>query len=117
MPRTSYRDMLADWQKLEAAVRGNEPDLPILIPYRMELDTHIEEVQAAKVRQTLLELDRELATLELRKEINAGRDHVIRLRSQIRAALGPRDQRLRDFGIAPIGKRPRKPTQEDPHDV
>jgi hypothetical protein len=116
MSRNSYRDMLADWQKLTAAVRGGETDLPILIPYRMGLETHLESVQAAKVRQTLLEADRELATLELRHEIAAGRDHIIRLRSQVKAALGPRDERLRDFGIAPIGKRPRKPPQEDPHE-
>jgi hypothetical protein len=112
MPRSSYRDMLGDWLKLTAAVRGSETDLPILIPYRMGLDTHLESVQEAKARQLLLELDRELATVELHKEIVAGRDHVIRLRSQIKAALGPRDERLRDFGITPLGQHRRKPTPE-----
>jgi len=112
MPRLSYKNVLDDWQRLTAAVRGSETDLPILIPYRMGLDTHLESVQEAKVRQTLLELDRELATLELHKEIVAGQDHVIRLRSQIKAALGPRDERLLDFGITPLGQPRRKPTQE-----
>jgi len=116
MPRLSYRNILAEWRKLMAAVRGSEPDLPILTPYRMELETHLEGVLDAKLRQALLEANREQATAVLHEAIVAGRDHVIRLRSQVKAALGPRNERLRDFGITPLGKRRRKPTQEGSHE-
>ena len=37
--------------------------------------------------------------------ICAGLDKARRLRSQVKADLGPRDPRLRVFGIAPLGKR------------
>jgi hypothetical protein len=38
----------------------------------------------------------------------AGGDAAIRLRSLVKSRLGPRDERLPKFGIAPIGKRPHK---------
>lgn len=79
------------------------------IPGRSSLEAHLESVRIARSRQLALQKQRRKATLELRQKVLVGLDEVRCLRSQMRAELGPRDARLRLFGIKPL--RPRKPEE------
>lgn len=88
-------------------MRANEVDFPVLTAYRVALEGHVENVRIARARQLALQKQRRKATQELRQLVLAGLDEVRSLRSRVRAELGPRDVRLRLFGVKPL--RPRKP--------
>ena len=103
----SYRSLLYEWHRLLAAVRESEVDFPVLAAYRVTLEGHLESVRTARARQLALQRKSRKATGELRQMVLAGLDEVRCLRSQVRAELGPRDARLRLFGVKPL--RPRKP--------
>ncbi len=105
----SYRCLLEEWGRLLAAVRAGEVDFPVLTAYRMALESHLENVKSARTRQLALQDESRQATRELRQMVIAGVDEVRRLRSRVKAELGPRDARLHRFGIKPLG--PRKPAQ------
>ena len=101
----SYRSLLREWGRLLAAVRANEVDFPALTAYRVALEAHVENVRITRIRQLALQKQRRKATLELRQFVLAGLDEVRCLRSRVRAELGPRDARLRLFGVKPLGPR------------
>jgi hypothetical protein len=98
----SFRCLLEEWGSLLAAVRAAEADFPVLTVYRLALEGHLENVKAAKARQLALQEDRRQSTREVRQRVLAASDEVKRLRSRVRAELGPRDARLRLFGIKPL---------------
>ncbi|HKI05008.1 MAG TPA: hypothetical protein VKK31_23720 [Thermoanaerobaculia bacterium] len=98
----SLRGLLEEWGRLLAAVRAGEVDLPVLTPYRVALEGHLENLKAARARQLALREDYRQATREVRQRLLAGSDEVRRLRSRVKAELGPRDARLRLFGIKPL---------------
>ncbi len=101
----SLRRCLEDWGLLLAAVRAGEVDFPVLTACRETLEGHLENVKAAKARQLALLEDYRQATREVRQRVLAGSDQARRLRSRVKAELGPRDARLRLFGIKPLGGR------------
>ncbi len=103
----SYRSLLSEWGRLLAAVRTNEVDFPVLTAYRVVLEGHLENVRLARARQLALKKQSRKATRVLRQLVLAGLDEVRCLRSQVRAELGPRDERLRLFGVKPL--RPQRP--------
>lgn len=98
----SYRCLLAEWGRLLAAVRAGEVDFPVFTAYRVALEAHLENVKAARARQLALQEEGRQATRELRQMVLAGADDVRRLRSQVKAELGPRDARLCLYGIKPL---------------
>lgn len=104
----SYRSLLLEWGRLLAAVRANEVDFPALTAYRLALEGHVESVRIARARQLALQKQRRKATQELRQLVLAGLDEVRCLRSRVRAEMGPRDARLRLFGVKPLRPRNRK---------
>ncbi len=101
-----YRCLLEEWGRLLAVVRAGEVDFPVLTAYRAALEGHLENVKAARARQSALQEECRQATRELRQMVLAGSDEVRRLRSRVKAELGSRDPRLRLFGIAPLARRP-----------
>ena len=100
--KTSLRCLLAEWGSLLVAVRAAEADFPALTAGRVALEGHLENVEAAKARQLALREECRQATREVWQHVLAGSDEVRRLRSRVRAELGPRDARLRLFGIKPL---------------
>jgi len=101
----TYRCLIENWERLLSAVRASEAESPALTPLRVDLEGELEAVKAAKVRQLSLLAASRSSTRELQQRIAAGLDKARRLRSQVKADLGPRDVRLGLFGIAPLGKR------------
>jgi hypothetical protein len=94
--------LLEEWGRLLAVVRAGEVELPVLTPYRVALEGHLENVRAARARQLALQEDCQQATREVRQTVLAGSDEVRRLRSRVKAELGPRDARLHLYGIKPL---------------
>ena len=100
--KRSLRCVLEEWGSLLVAVRAGEADFPALTAHRVALEGHLENVKAARARQLALKENYRQATREVLERVHAGSDDVRRLRSQVRAELGPRDARLRLFGIKPL---------------
>jgi len=102
MTITSYAKLVDDLESLLGKVGEHQSELPCAEPLRLKLQVHLEELKAIKDRQILHQAAGQAATADLKRWMTATRTVAIRLRSYIRSALGPRDKRLSQFGIAPI---------------
>jgi hypothetical protein len=110
----SYAGTTDAWERLLVATQENLEQLPSVEPHRSALEKHLQATKTVKARQDSHTAARQEATQELRAMIGQGRELVIRLRGAIRAELGPRSERLVQFGIAPIRKRTRRRKPEEP---
>lgn len=112
---TSFADMVHDWQTLLVAVRDNAEVLPNIEPQRAALEAALAEVSAIKARQNAHVASRQEATQELKAALVKGRELAIALRGAVKANLGPKSERLVQFRVAPLRRRPRRAkTDEQP---
>ena len=114
MPSNSYADYVKHWGELTTAIEAN-PDLIHLEPQRAELESTLEGLKEASIRQANLRRQAQEATLELSEYVAQGRDLATRLRDSIKGFYGRTGERLVEFRIPP--RRPRtapKPTPPQP---
>jgi len=76
---------------------------------RQALEQSVTEIETLKGRQEELTGLRQEVTQQLGGAIRRGKEAGIRYRSVVRAKLGPHNERLVQFNMAPIRRRPRKP--------
>ena len=108
----SQADIMLDWEGLLEAIQRN-PDLqPSVETERQALAQSLTELQGLKARQKELTALRQEATQQLDAAVAKGKETAIRVRSVVRGKMGPKNERLVHFNVAPIRKRPRKATQE-----
>src|SRR6185436_6152825 len=69
----------------------------------------VTEIESLKGRQEELTGLRQEVTQQLKAAIGRGKEAGIRYRSMVRAKIGPHNERLAQFKMAPIRRRPRKP--------
>src|SRR3954466_4582489 len=103
----SLADVLTDWEELLEAVRRSPDLLPDIEEDIALLARLLAQTRALKARQNELAALRQEATQRLNEEMGRGKETAIRMRSVIRGTLGPRNERLVQFGIAPLRKRRR----------
>jgi hypothetical protein len=104
----SFPDVTDDWVGILDAVEKN-PDLqPLIETERQALTQVLAEVQGLKGRQMELGALRQEVTQQLRDALGRGRELVIRIRSVVRGKVGPRNERLVHWRVAPLRRRPRK---------
>src|SRR5436305_6278023 len=104
----SQADVVTDWEGLLDAVQKN-PDLqPSVETERQSLAQTLVEVQGLKARQSELRGLRQEVTQQLMAAIKKGKDFAITVRSVLRGKVGPRNERLVHFDIAPIRSTKRK---------
>ncbi len=107
----SFNDVTGDWTGLNESVLLS-PDLQsVLDTERLTLVQWLETVHALKARQDELRGLRQEVTQQLHAALTQGKEVAIRVRSMIRAKIGPKNERLVQFKVAPIRKRPRKPVK------
>jgi hypothetical protein len=111
---SSYADIIRDWEKLLASVQGDAASLPTADPHRLALQQTLDQIKAQKTRQDTLQATRQETTQDLKNLIVQGREQVIRLRGVVRAEVGPKSERLVQFGVAPLRKRSRRTTTPAP---
>jgi len=102
MSTSKFSTLMADWEQLFAAVEEHGAELPVLNPYKTSLRESLDQIRVAKTHQEALSASRKNATREVEQRLQDGWDLVSRLRSLVKATLGPRDERLKLFGIPPI---------------
>lgn len=110
MPQiNSFPDVTDDWVGVLDAAEKN-PDLqPLIETERQALTQVLAEVQGLKGRQVELVALRQEVTQQLRAALVRGKELVIRIRSVVRGKVGPRNERLVHWRVAPLRRRPRKP--------
>jgi len=113
MPQiSSYADTIRDWDSLLTAVRTNSESLPDIERHRSAMELHMEVTREIKARQDSFLAGRQGATQDLKAALTNGRELAIRLRGAVKANIGPRNERLVQFGIAPLRPRRRTPTEK-----
>ena len=111
---SSYADYIRDWESLETAVTDHAGQLG---GYEEHLDELLEaraEVKLVKAQQDLHAGARQKATQDLGLSLDWGKEAAVKLRGFIKAKLGPRNELLNRFGIAPVRRRFRTAVEKPP---
>ena len=109
MPSARAQDsIIRDIEGLAEADDRNPETQQELAKERQGLDTSLVEIKNLKGRQQELTALRQETTQQLDAAFLRGRDAAISYRSAVRAKVGPRNERLVHYKIAPLRKRSRK---------
>lgn len=106
MDQDSHEGQIRRMEQALEQARDAAPGTPVA-HLRERLEHQLAAIRAAWARQHLAAAEAVELTRQRNEMIDQGRELAIRLRHLIRAKLGPRDVRLKAFGIAPLG-RPRQ---------
>lgn len=115
----SYADIIRDWVGLLEAAERNADVQPSIEAERQSLTQALSEAQSLKARQDELTAQRQGITQQLYAELSRGKEAAMRMRAVAKGKLGPRNELLVHFNIAPLRRRIRKvvvkpPGGEDP---
>jgi small-conductance mechanosensitive channel len=110
--KKSYPALITDVSELLEAV-NREPEVqPSIEGERQALAQSLADVQALRARQTELEALRREATQQLKAATRKTKESAIQVRSVVRGKIGPRNERLSHFKVAPIREGRRKKVAE-----
>jgi hypothetical protein len=110
----SFAQLMADLEALRLAVLDNAPSLPDVQRAQAAFELILPQIKETKARQDSLTAARQETTQTLNKLLVEVRDLAIRLRAVVKSNLGPKSERLVQFGVAPLRKRTRKPATQPP---
>jgi hypothetical protein len=114
MAKDSQDSQLHELGTLITVARQHEGKIPGIRPYRVKLEkAYLDALTARSTRDSLIAETRK-ATRRLRGTLTAAKEAALRLRSYARGTLGPRNEQLTCFGVAPLKKRrPPRPDELD----
>ena len=105
MSKHSFQAVLADWERLLRALKATPYEIPGIGSFRNELEVAFSKARALKIQQVALQIASQQATQQVNEAVAHGRDAASRLRSFLKGRLGPHNEDLVRFGVAPIRKR------------
>ena len=109
MPNTgSYPSVIRDWQLLLAATAENAARMPEAEDLRQALEQHLAATIALKASQDSAKAGRQRMTQELKAMLDQGREFAMRLRGLAKARIGPKNEQISQFGVAPLRRRSRQ---------
>lgn len=109
MPKiTAYAKLFRDWEGLLGACAQNAATLQGTDTLKAELEDHLSKGREAKVQQEGLASQRTVMTQQLGEIEDAGSEAARKLRALVLSQLGSRTEALKQFGLVPKPKRPRK---------
>ena len=111
---SSYADYVKDWESLLEAVRENQTLLPNVDVNLIELSDLVDQVKHQKTQQELHAGARQKATQDLGLLVDLGKEAAVKLRGFVKAKLGPRNELLVRFGVAPVRTRVRRTLKPPP---
>src|SRR5262245_60716514 len=115
MPNTgSYPAVIRDWQLLLAAAAENAAKMPGAEDLWQELEQLLAATIALKASQDSAKAARQRRTQELREMLDQGRELAMRLRGMAKARIGPKNEQISQFGVAPLRKRGRRARAAQP---
>jgi chromosome segregation ATPase len=113
----AYGDIFRILESLDNACVANQDVLPDIESVRAPLAATLTEIKALKSRQENLEGERQQTTQRIQLLLEQAKEQARRVRSFVKARLGTKNERLNQFGAAPIrkrGSRKTKPVEETP---
>ena len=100
-------DVVLDWKGLLDSVTTS-PDLRPLVEAECQtLEKNLTEFLSLKARQEELTAQRQETTQQLKEVMARGREVAVGIRSVLRGKVGPWNERVVQFRIAPIRRRSR----------
>ena len=105
--KTTYIRTLRDWEELLSAVVDNTESLKEAEDLRVLLEQLMTQARALKARQDSFTANRQRLTQELGKVLVEGREVAMRIRGLVKFRLGPKNEQIVQFGMAPLRKRSR----------
>lgn len=106
--------MLNEMGTLITVARQHEGKIPGLKAFRAKLERCYLEALMARSTRDSLRAETQKATCRLNEKLSTGEEAARRLRSYVRGMLGPRNEQLTCFGVAPLKKRrPPRPDELD----
>ena len=106
MPGQTFGDLIEKWDQLARAVEINA--LPLLQDERVQLQTVVANARELSKRQDAERAIKQQTSQDLKAAMLSGRDLSNRLRIGVRAMLGPKNEKLVEYGIPPQRRRTRK---------
>lgn len=104
MPGQTFGDLIEKWDQLARAVEINS--LPLLQEERAQLQAVVVNARELSKRHDAERAIKQQTTQDLKAAMLSGRDLSNRLRIGVRAMLGPKSEKLVEYGIPP--QRPQK---------
>jgi len=101
MSKTSFADLVTDWEQLLIKIAANATDLSFLDDSHTSLTTLLQGAKDASARQSTFKSQFQQATRDLEDNLNKGRDVATRLRNGIRTRYGLKAEKLADFNLRP----------------
>jgi hypothetical protein len=111
--KNSYAELILDFQELVRSTEMVPELLPSIEAERQVLVQVLADVERLRTRQAELTALKQRATQELREAIERGKEARIQVRSVLRGKVGPKNELLTQFKVAPLRKRKRKPAEAD----
>lgn len=111
--KNSYTELILDFQELLRSTEATPDLLPAIEPERQVLVQVLADVERLRTRQAELTALKQRATQELREAIERGKEARIQVRSVLRGKVGPKNELLTQFKVAPLRKRKRKPAEDE----
>jgi len=106
------------WEGQLTACTAQAASLPNVEPLKNELQDILNQTRVVKSQQETTSAQRQGQTQELKALIKKGQETARRLRAYAKSQLGPNNEMLVQFGVAPTRPRGRKksdtPTPADP---
>lgn len=114
MPNNAYSDITTDAEQALTSISANPALEPIAKRHRPQIEETLGEIKALKALQKTLTADKQKATQDLQAALKRLKERLIFLRAAIRGDMGPRTEKLVEYGIAPLRQpgRRAKPTGE-----
>ena len=113
---TSQADIIVDAEGLLEAIERNPELQPSIEAETQELEKALGEVQGLKARQQEHTALRQETTQQLLKALERLSEATMRVRAVVKGKLGPRNERLVHFNVAPLRRRVRKPVEKPPEE-
>jgi hypothetical protein len=110
LPQKSQNESVRRWERLSEAGQVN-PKLRALFHRELALlKQSAHEVRALQIKRSRLAAEQQALTQECATALAKGNELSIRMRLAVKATLGPKDERLTQFGIKPRRAGKKAPT-------
>lgn len=106
-------NIIVDAESLLSAVEVNKDLLPNIDEHKAPVVEGLARIKSLRTQQQTLIADKQRVTQELKAAFRETRDLTIQLRAVIRAKVGVRSEKLVEFKVPPLRKRPRRTKLEE----
>ena len=113
----THPHIIVDAEGLLAAVDANRDLLPNIDEHKTPVVEGLARIKALRAQQQTLKADKQRVTQELKAAFRETRDMTIQLRAVIRGKVGVRNEKLVEFKVPPLRKRPRRSKLTEPEEV